>query len=661
MAWTAIKAGRDYLDQFTKRSPIDALAELIWNGLDAEADTVVVDIKSSSMGATERDMYFVTRIEVSDNGHGITPEIAESAFASLGDSWKKARNGRTINDKRAMHGRLGRGRLYAYSLGSHVRWSSVSEQDGQRRHIQIEGYQDRIDGFTVGAPTATAEALGTAVTVLVEQGRTGTSSLLADDFHYQLAALLAAHLLGNRDLSVVLNGSRLNPEALIEGEPIDVELTSIGEDELAGREVPVLTVVDWKDEVKQVPGIVLCTAAGASLVEVERSSPKGPVKSTGYLKWSGFNESSHDLILATIQHEALIDEATKYLAQHVKERLGKLTETIVSRLKDENSYPYPDAVTDPIQRTEKEIFDLVAVTARSALETGNKQHRAMSARLLKVALENRPESLDVILAEALNLPESAREEVADILRHSSLGNILGAAAEVTRRLDLIATLRHVIYSPDVSKEMREVDQLHPLVKENEWLFGEAWRLSRSEANLTSILRAVIDDDVILEAQLDANGGKIRMPDGKRGRVDLLLQRTLLSHNDQQRLVVELKRPSVALGNKEAAQIRNYASALSTHSGVGPGRWTFWLVGATLNEKEIRGQVEQRDRAWGHIETTDHHDIFITTWGRLLDDAARRLDFYREQLGYDISQEGAVERVRARHAELLPNEAEKRAS
>lgn len=81
------------------------------------------------------------------------------------------------------------------------------------------------------------------------------------------------------------------------------------------------------------------------------------------------------------------------------------------------------------------------------------------------------------------------------------------------------------------------------------------------------------------------------------------------------------------------------------------------MGASLNDKELKGQVEQRDRAWGHIESTDHHDIFVTTWGRLLDDAARRLDFYREQLGYDISQESAVERVRARHAELLPNETE----
>ncbi|MBB5808902.1 hypothetical protein F4560_008670 [Saccharothrix ecbatanensis] len=46
---------------------------------------------------------------------------------------------------------------------------------------------------------------------------------------------------------------------------------------------------------------------------------------------------------------------------------------------------------------------------------------------------------------------------------------------------------------------------------------------------------------------------------------------------------------------------------------------------------------------------------MTQWGQLLDDAAKRLEFYREQLRYDISQEEAVARVRERHSALLPEE------
>jgi hypothetical protein len=140
----------------------------------------------------------------------------------------------------------------------------------------------------------------------------------------------------------------------------------------------------------------------------------------------------------------------------------------------------------------------------------------MSARLLKLALVERPESLDTLLAEALDLSIADRELLADLLHVSPLGKIIGAASEVTRRVDLLAALRHLVYSPGISDRAREVDQLHPLVKDTAWLFGEDWRLSRSEASLTNVLRAVADDDTVLEAELAATGGKLLMADGKTG-------------------------------------------------------------------------------------------------------------------------------------------------
>jgi len=107
MVWMPILAGRDHLALYAKQGAVDALVELIWNGLDAEADEVAIDIESSSMGPGDRAMFYVTRIQVLDNGHGITPEIAKSAFPSLGDSWKRKLNGRTLNGKRQCTGNLG--------------------------------------------------------------------------------------------------------------------------------------------------------------------------------------------------------------------------------------------------------------------------------------------------------------------------------------------------------------------------------------------------------------------------------------------------------------------------------------------------------------------------------------------------------------------------
>jgi hypothetical protein len=652
MPWVGVRAGQDHLQQYVRRSAIDALTELIWNGLDAESDVVDVELELSSVVDSGRELMHVTRVTVSDKGHGMSPEEAQEAFGSLGDSWKRTLNGRTVNGKRVLHGAEGRGRFFAYALGHRVRWRSVSQSGGAFTRVEIVGDRARIDGFTVSDGSADNGPSGTTVVIDVEQGRP-LSALTREDAAEQIAARMAAHLLGNPDITVRIDGRKVDPRPLIERDPAEYLLEDIPAQDLGGHEVPVLQVVDWKDEMRGAPGIVLCTKDGASLVEVEHSAPRGTVHSTGYLRWSGWSEAGIDLRLSRFQHPTVIDAGFELLAKHVAARTAAATASIVETLKDEGAYPYPENIQDPIRDTERKVFDLIAVTARTSLRQSNRQQRKMTVQLLQLAIQERPESLDVILGEALALSPAEREDLAELLKFSSLSAIVGAAAEVSRRLDLLVTLRHLIYSPEVGPEMREVDQLHPLVRDNVWLFGEAWRLSASEVGLTNVLRTAIGDDMVLESDLLRDGVRVLLPDGKRGRVDLLLQRTLGGPDGHlDRLVVELKRPSVKLGPQELAQVRRYAHALSEHSGSGPSRWTFWLVGSETKD-EIAGELEQQDRDWGHVTKAAKYDIKVTTWARLLNQAETRFDFYRKQLEYEATQDEAVERVRRRHEELLP--------
>ncbi len=226
MTWVPIQAGQDHLEQFARKSPIDALAELIWNGLDAEALTVDVDIEVASLGDGPRAFSYITKVSVTDTGHGIDPDKAQEQFASLGDSWKRTLNGRTLNNERALHGSRGRGRFYAYSLGSRVTWSSISRFDNRLRRVEISGYANHINGFHVGDVVELSEPASpaTTATVHVQQGHP-LSPLLRDDLELQLTARLAIHLLGNPDIVVRVNGARLDPRPLIDSSPIDMPLT----------------------------------------------------------------------------------------------------------------------------------------------------------------------------------------------------------------------------------------------------------------------------------------------------------------------------------------------------------------------------------------------------------------------------------------------------
>jgi hypothetical protein len=653
MAWKPVQAGGDHLGQYARKHPVDALAELVWNGLDAEATTVDVTIDVESLAADGRELPYVTRVSVADTGHGINPDMVEEQFFSLGDSWKKGLNRRTLNGKRALHGSFGRGRFYAYSIGDRATWSSVSKFNGISRRIVISGTANRINGFDPSEITKVPDTLDTGTTVVIDvpQGRM-LGTLLKDDLVEQLTAKLAIHLIGNPDLAVRVNRVRLDPVPLIEGDPIEVPL-EIDREEYSGYECPVMTIVDWSDAVRIPTGLVLCTQDGLSLVELDYRHFAPNVRSTGYLRWSGWGATGADLLLSQMDHPAIINAGRQALTRHIAARAGVMRATIVETLKAEESYPYPEGITDPIQETERQIFDVVAVVARASLRSSTPQNRKMTARLLQLALQERPESLDRILADALSLSDDERDELADLLTYTSLSKIVSSAAEVTRRLDLLSTLRHVIYTKSVAADMREVDQLHPLVKDNVWLFGEAWRLSASEIGLTNVLRQVAREDLALEADLIRDGRHVLLPDGKRGRVDLLLQRTLIGPDGKQsRLVVELKRPSINLGEQELTQVKKYAAALTKNPGAGASQWSFWLVGSDISN-ELEGDMVQTDRDWGHVIANPKYDVRVTTWSHLLNQAERQLQFYKDQLAYTASQDESVERVRRLHEELLP--------
>jgi hypothetical protein len=192
----------------------------------------------------------------------------------------------------------------------------VSIVDYTATLVELRGDQNKIDGFTISEPKPTAGPTGTTVTVTVEQGRSLTA-LLRDDLHLQLAARLAPHLLVNADILVTVNGTRLDPAALIDGEPIDIELDITPKD-LDGHEAPVLTIVDWTDEMRRAPGIVLCNGNGTALIDIDKSAPTAPVNTTGYLKWSGFSDTAQDLIVAEVRHSEIIAAAAKALDQHIK-------------------------------------------------------------------------------------------------------------------------------------------------------------------------------------------------------------------------------------------------------------------------------------------------------------------------------------------------------
>lgn len=99
-----------------------ALAELVWNGFDAEATVVKITAEAGEIR--------LRSITVQDNGHGMSPNQVSRFFGFLGGSWKKA-DPLSKHGKRRLHGKEGRGRLRALAIGRVAEWTITGADDGR--------------------------------------------------------------------------------------------------------------------------------------------------------------------------------------------------------------------------------------------------------------------------------------------------------------------------------------------------------------------------------------------------------------------------------------------------------------------------------------------------------------------------------------------------
>ena len=139
------------------KRPILAVTELVWNGLDADATVVKVILEKNSLGV-------ISSIRVIDNGVGMDYDEAVEAFRKLGGSWKRGAD-RTRRDGRILHGRAGKGRFRAFSLGHRITWITRVAGDGTVSEFRIEGSVDDLAHFRVSGQSVVDRKTGTEVII----------------------------------------------------------------------------------------------------------------------------------------------------------------------------------------------------------------------------------------------------------------------------------------------------------------------------------------------------------------------------------------------------------------------------------------------------------------------------------------------------------------
>ncbi len=644
----SLEVQADFLAKQTKAKPSAALAEIVWNGLDADATNVNVEVVRGDLSGG------VSKIIIYDDGSGFSREEARVLFGNLGGSWKRQTR-QTKQYRRQVHGQEGKGRYKAFALGKSVKWNVCYRDDRGVHEFEIDVLDADLKRVLINEERP-AKSRATGVIVTISDAARGLTTFPSENDFQELAEVFALHLMNYTDIKVSIGERLIDPSAAIVTKA-QRDLAFIVDAD--GKEhAAELEIVEWKSETKRT--LYLCSEAGFPLDQVETRFHVPGFAFSAYLKSSFLTQMHNDGRTGLAELEPVlkpvVEQARETIKDYFRERAAEQAKSVVQTWRAQNVYPYDGDPQTVVEKVERQVFDIIAVNVeRISPEIGDvpKKAKALQLRMLRSALERGPEELQTIFQEVLDLAPRQQKELAALLKETTLSSIIAAAKTVADRLKFVAALERIVFDHETKGRLKERSQLHRILAENTWMFGEEYNLWVSDGGLKRVLekhKQYLDSSIVIDDPVSIVGKK-------RGIVDLMFSRTVMHHrpDDFEHMVVELKAPKVPIGSKETVQTKTYAMAVAgderfhTVPGI---KWHFWVVGNSYDKftkAEIEGGPNRKRRL---ILELDNVSVGVKTWGELIDENKARLQFFQEQLQHNADEDASIAYIRERHSKLL---------
>lgn len=643
-----LEASDDHVRRIAKESdPTQAVIELIWNALDAEADRVIVTYVREAP-----PLEAIAEVVVKDTGHGIAPEEVRPEFGRIGDSWKMKGNRRSKNDKRQVHGSRGQGRLRAFALGSSLEWASTSTGLGGRKTIRIVGSRRSRNIFEWEELGPAAQDDGTVFRA-INEGQKSLLSLEAAKSREMIEGTFAPVILENPGIEISLDGKVLNPSAQIARDQVYSDILTAG-----GQDIPLkVRILEWKIGTHR--QLYFSDSGGQTSYTEDGRNTEPQFSYSAYISWPGLDEASDLISLGSLAPDpvaALTERANQLVRTHFKERRRQTRRRQIERWKAQGVYPYSGKPRDESERLERTLFDVVSGTLSSQI-AASRPEASLTLRLLQNVLRSQPGDLIAIIHEVVSLNSTDLTALVRLLGSTSLANIVKATSIINARQHFLNALDHLIYDPVDAKLVSERYHLHPILENELWVFGEQYSLMSSERGLTELLR----NHLRLSGLPDDAKGPVRTWDGKGARTDLHLGVVRREYDRDQHLIVELKSPHVKLGKEEMDQVKKYGNVILDdarfHSGS--ASWDLILVGGSIDSKarrEILRDGVETGKFWDPNSddgNTPAVQAFVRTWRGVIDENRRRLAFFTDAMESDPSVAESMNFVRDQYSTLLP--------
>lgn len=570
-------------NHFESVEPVQAILELVWNGFDAGANNININIVYDHFDT-------VKNLTILDDGDGINFTDLGSNFNRFNDSLKK-----TSIDQ---HGSKGRGRLSFHRLCHQAIW--YTKYLGRNAYIKIndediKAYEAQID-IDAEEQNSLLNAMdkGTCVELTLLHSslpdRSELISILSNEFCCKLAL--------DDKKRIFVNGTEIDiPEHEIKEVSFEIENNDF-----------MVKGIRWDKKPATEKSFIYLTDSSGKIVHKESTTfnKKRDFHLSVFVSsiWADTFSSNGDDIFSTAKSNPdskawrqLVKNVLKFSRSIYDDFLRVQVEKAIQKLEEDGAFPtyneYDITYASWKRNNIKQVVRSIYIADPQFLVSLTIKQKKIIIRLLdKMLVSNQNEDLFDILESVLDLSDSDLSRFASQLKKTKLENIISSIEELQRRRFAVEKLKLIMN--EYYKEVLETPDLQKIIENNTWLFGERYETIGAEEDTFTKIAKSLRDSVYSINNIDEqdveNGEDII---GARRQTDLFLARRMPTFDSNGNkvfrcIIIEIKRPSIALNVKHLRQLEDYAGIIKRHPEFSSQNLHFELIliGRKISSQDI---------------------------------------------------------------------------
>lgn len=654
-------------DLLTKyRDTFQAFRELINNSIQAEAKKIEINIDYINQANIKSP---IQSIEIIDDGYGVPFNEFDNKILEIGTTVKQ--KGQGI------------GRFSSFQIGELMHIESVGFDKSKNKfsktqfsldttdfkNAQLEETEFKVDYEYLDDKVKTYYKVRIEQLHQNKQDKVPKRNVLHESFlESNIKQAIFEHYLFEVFHGIVkfkINGTELKREDFVIGQPSS----------------KTVEYVDQKGEIQNLNFFFYNIKSSLNKVKVffqtENSGIKSVVHEYTYSSdwytpdlgtWFIYIESPilRSDLFRNLDIESLGEVEIKNLKDTIKEVINdfykaknKRFEKFLSSLEKDKYYPYQNN-EHPASKSQEVLFKKVAYLLEDEHKLIQKDDKIRNFLypLLDKAIGNG--NIEYIFKKVLKLSEEGLEKFHLLLEKTDLEEVVQFASVVAEKLEFLDFLQELTYG-DISKVLKERSQLHKIVENELWLFGESYNgtpklwSDRQMGKILAELRAEYFD----YEPTEVDNNLIALDDKSLNDItDLFfLNEKITDTGAREIMVVELKAPKCAISEKELNQINRYALTIEDNAAFPSEdvKYKLILISSKLT-KFAKSQMKSRKEAYSdkpflyEKKTEKDIEVYVMEWSELINQNSRKLGYLSNKL--NIKDKSIKQKFEEEYAELI---------